>query len=172
MHIPTIFHKKSEKQTLFRNFVFGVEDSLVSTVGLLAGVAAADIPNRDLVTTGLVLIFVEAFSMGIGSFLTEEATSEMAGDACDQWSAVKGALVMFVSYTLAGLLPLSPYLFAPSALRVPASVTASILGLVLLGYGSARWFGHAYPWRRALKMVVLGGMAVGVGMLVGSIFQV
>jgi VIT1/CCC1 family predicted Fe2+/Mn2+ transporter len=86
---------------------------------------------------------------------------------CDQ-----GAIVMFGSYTLAGLLPLSPYLFAPSALRVPISVLASLLGLVLLGYTSAAWYGHAYPWRRAFKMVVFGGMAVGVGILVGSIFQV
>jgi VIT1/CCC1 family predicted Fe2+/Mn2+ transporter len=64
MHLPHIFHKKSEKQTLFRNFVFGVEDSLVSTVGLLAGVAAAAVPNRDLVATGLILIFVKLSRWG------------------------------------------------------------------------------------------------------------
>ena len=51
-----------------RNFIFGVEDSLVSTLGFLAGIAVAGIATRELVTSGIVLILVEAFSMGVGSF--------------------------------------------------------------------------------------------------------
>jgi len=64
------------KRNLFRNFIFGVEDSLVSTVGLLSGIAAADTSRFTIITTGIVLIFVEAFSMGIGSFLSEETSEQ------------------------------------------------------------------------------------------------
>jgi len=46
-----------------RNFVFGVEDSIVSTVGLVSGIAIAGLPKTEILLTGAVLIFVEAFSM-------------------------------------------------------------------------------------------------------------
>jgi len=53
----------------FRNFVFGVEDSLVSTVWLLSGAAAVVVAQETVLPTDFVLIFVEEFSMGVGSFL-------------------------------------------------------------------------------------------------------
>lgn len=157
---------------MIRNFVFGVEDSLVSTVGLLAGIAAADITSKTIVTTGLVLIFVEAFSMGIGSFLTEEAAEEMDGGKSYNFDNSIGAVVMFVSYLLAGLFPLAPYVLFPRSIQVEASITTTLVGLVILGYGSSCLFGHKYPWTRAVKMVVMGGLAVAVGMAVGHFFPV
>jgi hypothetical protein len=51
-----------------RNFIFGSEDSLVSTVGLLAGIVSAGIERKEIIISGIVLICVEAFSMSIGSF--------------------------------------------------------------------------------------------------------
>jgi len=77
MSIFRHFRHVDDHSHYLRNFIFGVEDSLVSTVGLLAGVAAAAISQSAIVTTGLVLIVVEGFSMGVGSFLTEETTEEM-----------------------------------------------------------------------------------------------
>jgi VIT1/CCC1 family predicted Fe2+/Mn2+ transporter len=53
------------KTIYLRNFIFGVEDSLVSTVGLLSGVAVAGVASRTILLTGVVLIFVEAFSMAV-----------------------------------------------------------------------------------------------------------
>jgi len=173
MNIFHIFtHKKQQKETLFRNFVFGVEDSLVSTVGLLAGVASGGIVGKSIVTTGIVLIFVEAFSMGIGSFLTEEATEELDGGVSNQWEAAKGALTMFGSYLLAGFIPLAPYIFAPNDQAVIYSVASSLIGLAVLGYSSAKIFRYGYPMHRAIKVALLGGVAVMIGMLVGRIFQV
>ena len=56
-----------------RNTVFGVEDSLVSTVGLLSGIAATGSVSKSFILlTGIVYISVEAFSMAVGSFLSEE----------------------------------------------------------------------------------------------------
>ena len=72
MSYSRISHRSTHSDTYLRNFIFGVEDSLVSTVGLLAGVAAGGVSSAVILTTGLVLIEVEGFSMGLGSFLTEE----------------------------------------------------------------------------------------------------
>ena len=62
---------KAARVSYVRSFAFGVEDGLVSTVGLLAGVSTADVSRRDILITGAILIVVEAFSMATGSFLSE-----------------------------------------------------------------------------------------------------
>jgi VIT1/CCC1 family predicted Fe2+/Mn2+ transporter len=161
----------SKNRTYLRNFIFGVEDSLVSTVGLLAGVAAADLSGRAILITGLVLIVVEGFSMGVGSFLTEETTEEMAGDPVQTGEAIKGGLTMLISYCLAGLLPLAPYTLFSGDLAVTISVALSLFGLFFLGYGTARAYHRPRPWHRAFKMLLLGGLAVLVGMLIGKLFH-
>ncbi len=171
MLFARLFHHRERHDTYLRNFIFGVEDSLVSTVGLLAGVAAADISQKAILTTGLVLIVVEGFSMGIGSFLTEETTEEMVGEKPHTLEAVKGACTMLVSYCVAGLLPLSPYVFISGKTAVTVSVILSLLGLMILGYGTSVFYGRPKPWARAIKMFFLGGIAVLAGMLIGKLFH-
>ncbi len=171
MKFSSIFHRPTHRDTYLRNFIFGVEDSLVSTVGLLAGVAAGGVSPRAILTTGLVLIVVEGFSMGIGSFLTEETTEEMAGEVPQTIEAIKGAVTMLVSYCLAGLLPLSPYIYLTGESAVTTSIAVSLFGLLGLGYGTSIYFGRPHPIKRAIKMMLLGGMAVFVGMLIGKLFH-
>lgn len=160
-----------EDNTFLKNFIFGVEDSLVSTVGLLAGVAAAQAGRTAIITTGLVLIVVEGFSMGIGSFLTEETTDEIAGRADNDFVALKGGLTMLLSYIVAGMIPLFPYLYWDSPIAVSISVAASLLGLFGLGLGTALYFKRPRPFIRAFKMLFLGGLAVLVGVVIGKIFH-
>jgi len=171
MSVFRLIHRHSSSETYLRNFIFGGEDSLVSTVGLLAGVAAAEVSPRAILATGLVLIVVEGFSMGIGSFLTEETTEEMAGLKPHTFQAIKGASTMLVSYILSGLLPLAPYIYFQGQQAVAISVGVSLLGLMALGYGTSIFYGRPHPWRRAIKMFFLGGIAVLAGMLIGKLFH-
>src|SRR3990167_10071302 len=94
-----------------RNLVFGVEDGLVSTVGLLSGIAIAGAPRGTIFLTGGVLIFVEAFSMAAGSLLSEASVEEMDGGVDDTRGSLAAGVVMFGSYFAAGLVPLFPYIF-------------------------------------------------------------
>jgi VIT1/CCC1 family predicted Fe2+/Mn2+ transporter len=171
MSYSRITHRSVHSDTYLRNFIFGVEDSLVSTVGLLAGVAAGGVSSAVILTTGLVLIVVEGFSMGIGSFLTEETTEEMSGIRPDTKDAIKGASTMLLSYCLAGLLPLSPYIFLEGSMAVTASIVLSLAGLMGLGYGTSIYYGRPKPFKRAIKMMFLGGTAVFMGMLIGKLFH-
>ncbi len=170
MFLSRFFYRKPQN-TYLKNFLFGVEDSLVSTVGLLAGVAAANATNATIITTGLVLIVVEGFSMGIGSFLTEETAEEMAGEATQDGLAIKGGLTMLISYIFAGFIPLSPYLFFETATAMPLSIVASLCGLFALGFGTATYFNRPNPLYRALKTMLLGGLAVGIGVMIGKVFH-
>jgi VIT1/CCC1 family predicted Fe2+/Mn2+ transporter len=164
----TNLRKNSE---IVRSFTFGVEDSLVSTVGLLAGIAAADTARSAILLTGFVLIFVEGFSMGVGSLLSENSVEEYQQHREVPLSGAVGAAgVMFISYVISGLIPLLPYVWLQPARALWLSVVLSLLALFLLGVFNGRLF-RIRTIRSGLEMLLMGGIAVLVGVAVGKIVE-
>lgn len=156
------------KREYFKSFVFGVEDSLVSTVGLLSGVALAGVPAATVVLTGIVLIFVEAFSMAAGEFLSERSTEEFVAQG--EVSTLKPVIasgIMFVSYLVSGFVPLSPYFFLPTATALLYSVGSALVALFILGILGAR-VTKTHFLKRGLQMLLIGGAAILVGVLAGQ----
>lgn len=158
-------------QIYIRNIVFGVEDSLVSTVGFLSGIAAANVARETLFLSGLILIVVEALSMGVGSLLSEASVEELKTANIDNSRASTGGLVMFGSYFISGFIPLAPYFLFSRPAALPVSIACSLLALFILGFISAK-FGKARPWKSALRMALLGGLAITAGVLVGKFIQI
>lgn len=159
--------QKRYSSSLIRNFVFGVEDSLVSTVGLLSGIAVAGVSQHTVVLTGLVLIAVEGLSMAVGSFLSEDVAEESENPSASPTVARQGAIVMFFSYVIAGFIPLLPYLLSTSTYTTLYSIVLTFIGLVALGFASSRLFGVPL-FRSTSRILVLGGAAIAVGILVGQ----
>jgi VIT1/CCC1 family predicted Fe2+/Mn2+ transporter len=60
--------------------VLGANDGLLSTAGLLIGVAAADVSRSVLLTTGLAGLFAGAFSMAVGEYssVSSQRDAELA----------------------------------------------------------------------------------------------
>ncbi len=154
-----------------RNFIFGVEDSLVSTVGLLSGVAIAGVPRSTIFLTGVVLIFVEAFSMGAGSFLSESSADEYMSGRTQDGRSFKLGTLMFVSYFIAGFIPLFPYVLFETAEAFSISIVCSLVALFVLGLIGGRVTGR-HVVKHGIRMLVVGGLAIGVGILAGQIVGV
>lgn len=155
-----------------RNFVFGVEDSLVSTVGLLSGIAAAGVGRGTILLTGVILIFVEALSMAVGSYLSEFSAEEyMRHTEMSFKHPLLGGVIMFFSYFLAGFVPLLPYALASRSFAFILSILGSLVALFALGVVSARAVRRPFL-RSALRMLFLGGIAIAVGIIVGQFMQV
>jgi VIT1/CCC1 family predicted Fe2+/Mn2+ transporter len=164
-----ISHPKQSRAQQFRSAVFGIEDSLVSTVGVLSGVAIADVERATIFLTGVVLIFVEAFSMGVGSYL-----SETSGEAYvsrkngESRTSLKAAAIMFIAYFCSGFIPLSPYVFLSTERALPLSVSASLTALFILGV----WSGSMTKGdllKNGIRMLIIGGAAIGLGILAGQL---
>ena len=79
MSIDEIQQKKQliESRARIREFVFGIQDGLISTVGLLAGVQGAIENNVVVIITGLTAMFSGAVSMAAGSYLSSGAQKEI-----------------------------------------------------------------------------------------------
>src|SRR5258705_10475331 len=66
-----------ESRARIREFVFGIQDGLISTVGLLAGVQGATENNLVVVITGLTSMFAGAVSMATGPYLSSTAEKDI-----------------------------------------------------------------------------------------------
>jgi VIT1/CCC1 family predicted Fe2+/Mn2+ transporter len=156
---------KKIEPNYFRNLIFGAEDSLVSTVGVLFGMASASLRNPEIVLTGLIVITVEALSMGAGAFLSEKSTHELNPKSKHKDLPIIGGLIMLLSYFFVGFIPLLPYMIwrAPAAKFVSLGVT--LLSLFILGYLPNKKI------KSAVRMAVIAGSAVLAGFLIAFLFK-
>ena len=79
MALEVIQQKKQviESRARIREFVFGIQDGLISTVGLLARIQGATESNIVVIITGLTAMFSGAISMAAGSYLSSGAQKEI-----------------------------------------------------------------------------------------------
>ena len=79
MSLDAIQQKKQviESRARIREFVFGIQDGLISTVGLLAGIQSATESNLVVIVTGFTAMFSGAISMATGSYLSSGAQKDI-----------------------------------------------------------------------------------------------
>jgi VIT1/CCC1 family predicted Fe2+/Mn2+ transporter len=155
-----------------RTIIFGAVDSLVSTVALLAGIEAGSVATHVIVLTGVVYVFVEGFSMAIGSFLSEDSAQEYAAKAAiPDAKTIRAGIVMFVSFIAVGFIPIVPYIFFPGHAGLVLSIVVSIGTLGIFGYVQAKLSALPSSWR-VIRMMLLGGFAIIIGIVVGKIFGI
>ena len=155
-----------------RNVIFGMTDSLVSTVGLLAGIDISGTSPHLIVTTGIIYALVEGFSMAVGSFLSEQSVEEY--DSKKQVgisNSITGALVMFMAFVLASFIPLLPYVYFGLSSALWFSVAFSIVALFIVGMISAK-LSNVSILKNGLTMAILGASAIVIGVLVGKFMKV
>jgi VIT1/CCC1 family predicted Fe2+/Mn2+ transporter len=156
--------KKIDSEYL-RSFVFGCQDALVSTTGVVVGVNAAVSDKRFVLLTAIITIMVEALSMSAGQYLSEKTIHDMPNNHHKD-NLFLGGFIMFVAYILGGLIPVLPVLFFSGPIVSLLSVLGSFFGLFVLGYMKAKLF-FGNPLRSSFEMLIIGGLAVLMGLWVG-----
>lgn len=66
-----------ERKVRAREFVFGVQDGLISTVGLISGMAAATRDNAVVAIAGIAAAVTGGLSMATGSYLSSRTEKEI-----------------------------------------------------------------------------------------------
>lgn len=102
--------------------------------------------------------------------LTEMAYHEMNISPIKRGDAGQRGVYMFFSYVVGGFVPLLAYLFLPINQAIYLSVIITLLALFILGssttkYTKKHWF------KAGLRIFILGGIALLVGLLVGNLFN-
>ena len=155
-----------------RNIIFGITDSLVSTVGLLSGIDVGGTSRNIIILTGIVYAFVEAFSMAVGSFLSEQSAEEYRSKTeVDGGGPFVAGIVMFISFILASFIPILPYLIFNTNLALWFSIIFSILVLFIVGLINAKIV-KVKIYKHALRTALLGSAAIVIGVLVGKFVKI
>lgn len=154
-----------------RSIIFGFQDSLVSTTGVIAGVSAGTNHKELVILAGIVTITVESLSMGAGQYMSEKAVHQMDKTGKHTDNLYIGGVLMAFSYFLGGLVPLAPIIIFNLPLSVTLSVFFALLGLFILGFIKAKIV-KVNPFKSAVEIFILGGVATLIGLIVGKIFKI
>lgn len=155
-----------------RSIMFGIEDSLVSTTGILAGISIGSDEKKIIILGGVVAITIEAVSMGIGEYLSDEGVEELEKLKRHKDNPILSGLLMFASYFIAGVIPLAPFILLNSiSLALTVSVISALISLFLLGFVKGKIV-KVSPLRSGLKILLLGGLATILGLIVGIVFKI
>lgn len=216
----------SSKLNRLRAGVLGANDGIVSTAGIVVGVAAATVERAPIVTAGIAGLAAGAVSMALGEYVSvstqrdteqallskerrelrddaapelnelvalyesrglsaatartvaEELTDhdafaahaevELGIDPQDLTNPWQAALSSALSFAVGALLPLIAILAPPTAWRMPVTVVAVLLCLVLTGAVSAG-LGGAPKGRAVVRNVVGGGLALAITYAIGHV---
>lgn len=155
-----------------RSAFFGLQDGLVSTTGVVVGISAGVNDRSIVLLASLVAVTVEASSMAAGQYSSEKAVHQMnkiPGRHKD--SLLVGALIMFFAYLGAGMIPILPVIIVGPPTSSYYGVTFALIGLFLVGFLRGKITGEK-PIRNAIELLVIGGTATFVGLIVGYFLKV
>jgi hypothetical protein len=164
--IPPISKKMWLKDPfIIRNLTYGIEDSLVSTAGVVVGVASAGFSIPAIIATSSILILVEASSMSFGAFISDANFLKASNTKYTTLQVLGYAAVMFLSYTLAGLLTIVPFIFKLEN-AVHYSVALAMIALFILIIVSQR------DLAKALLLTTIGGAIMLASIYAGKAFAI
>jgi predicted membrane protein (TIGR00267 family) len=154
-----------------REIVFGLEDSLVSTLGAVTGIAVGTGSQYVVILSGLVLIAAESMSMGAGSYLSSKNAAYAEGayhnKKVDKESKpMKSGFVMLFFYFIGGFVPLAPYFFLDPMKAIFPSVCMTAVVLFLLGVWTSKYTKRSAVGSGA-EMMAISLAAAFVGYLIG-----
>lgn len=162
-----------------REIIFGLEDGLVSTLGVVTGIAEGTKDRFVIILSGVIVIAVESLSMAAGTYLATKSEEEalFVGKArrliralipTRQPSPVRNAAIMGISYTLGGAVPVLPYLVFPVRAAIGISIGATVVALFLVGAGKARLTQTSLT-RSAFEMAAVSLAAAALGFAIGKV---
>jgi VIT1/CCC1 family predicted Fe2+/Mn2+ transporter len=161
-----------ERANTIRAGVFGVQDGIVSTFGLIMGVAGAQVSPEAVVIAGVAGVVSGALSMGAGEYVSVRTQRELmeAGRAVEDHENVnpfRAAGANAALFIAGGLIPLLPFLLSTGRPAVIASIVLSALFLFVTGAVLTRLTRRS-PLQSGLRMLIIGGGAGLLAYLVGS----
>jgi vacuolar iron transporter family protein len=166
-----------ERANTIRAGVFGVQDGVVSTFGLIMGVAGAQVSPEAVVIAGVAGVVSGALSMGAGEYVSVRTQRELlqVGAALDDHENVnpyRAAAANAGLFVGGGLIPLMPFLLSAGSPAIVTSAILSALALFTTGAVLTRLTRRS-PWRSGMRMLLIGGgsglLAFVVGSALGSI---
>lgn len=162
---------KDIHEDYLRSGLFGIQDGLVSTTGVVVGISTGIEDKAIIILAALVAVTVEASSMAAGQYSSEKAVHQMDKTGKHTDSLMIGALIMFFGYFLGGMVPVIPTILLDQPQARIISIIGAFIGLFILGYVKGHLVGHK-PLKSAIELFIIGAIATTIGLIVGYMFKI
>src|SRR4030043_788764 len=162
-----------ERGSYLRNVVFSASDGIVPTFAVVAGATGASLDPSIVVILGFANLLGDGFSMSAGTYLgvkSEIDYEKAEGDThILEGSPFRQSLIAFLSFDIAGIVPLIPYIFGMSS-RFEFSL-AFVLGFLFLIGIIKRKYTRKGWLRSGSEMLIIGGFAAVVAFTAGYVIK-
>jgi predicted membrane protein (TIGR00267 family) len=173
----------ARKLNWLRASVLGANDGIVSTAGIVMGVAGATTDNSAILIAGVAALVAGSISMAGGEYASvsaqrdseiasrlKQAGAKSKSSKDEHVSPIAAAFASFISFALGSVLPIVAISGPWVEYRETATIVSVVISLAITGYVAAR-IGEAKPLRPVLRNVVVSlltmAAAYGVGTLLG-----
>lgn len=158
-----------ERASFLRDSVFAADDGIITTFAVVAGSMGASLSPRVVLILGAANLLADGFAMASGNYLAvkSEEEYEEAEDSKGKYyhSPLPHGMITFASFVVAGLIPLTPYLFGMSQSFYLSFILVLFslftVGSVRTKFTKKKWF------LGGLEMVAVGGIAAAFAYLTG-----
>ncbi len=165
----------------YRDIIFGLEDSIVSTLGVVVGIAAGTGNRSVTILSAIVVIVVESLSMTAGSYLSNKSELEILcarrglevkkKESAFLLESLIDSFFMLVSYIAGGILSVLPFFILSPQFAILPAIILSIASLFSIGFIKGRYVG-VNAVRSGLEMSLVSFFAAGLGYLVGKLASI
>lgn len=150
-----------------RDIFYGANDGVVTTFAIVTGAIGASLGNNVILILGFANLLADGFSMAASNYLgirSEYDASHAKGNVSSSY-VYKHAAATFISFVLAGSLPLMPFVFGKGGFLAAAIATA--ITLFVIGAMLGKFILHRKWFTWGFQMLVVGGVASGTAYLIG-----
>lgn len=158
-----------------RSLMFGLQDGIVSTTGVVVGISTGVSDKAIIVLAAIVAVMVEASSMAAGQYSSEKAVHQMCKTGKNKIahtdSLYVGALIMFAAYLIGGAFSIIPTIIFDQPIARNIAIASSFVGLFVIGYLRGYLIEHR-PLRSAFELFAIGSITTVVGIIVGNLLKV
>jgi vacuolar iron transporter family protein len=159
------------KADYIRDIVHSANDGVVTTFAVVAGSLGASLSPSVVVILGLANLFADGLSMSTGSYLGVKSEIEFEQNSGQKVKVgsrpLKNGLVSFLSFGIAGFIPLISYVFKiENAFKV--SVILVVISLLVVGIFRGM-VSNKHILRTAFENLLIGGASALIAFYVGEL---
>ena len=155
------------------DIVYGANDGIITTFAVVAGVAGAELAPQVVIILGIANLLADGFSMAASNYLAKKSereyknTLEAKDSEAEEEFPLKSASATFVSFVIAGSIPLIPYVFSFKWNNFYMAIVATSIALFTVGslrtlVTRTRW------WKAGFEMFAIGALAATVSYIIGD----
>lgn len=162
-----------ERAEYLSDTILAASDGIVTTFAIVAGSAGASLDVRIVLILGFANLFADGISMAAGRYLgikSEIEYEESKGkNTTSEGSPIKHSFFTFISFALAGLIPLAPFIFVKEN---PFMVSVFFVGVSLFLIGFLKSIYTKVNFLRSgMESFAIGGFASFVAFSVGYLLK-